>query len=76
MVVLMGEARDEQRQRDLPIVRSDSGHFRGFGDLVSLSHDGMKGRFAELLPAKPKDESKKQMSLELLDSMDVRVEWI
>src|SRR6266516_1125500 len=49
-VVLMGESRDGQKQKFLPIIRSGNGKFFGFGESEDPGADEMKGRFAHLLP--------------------------
>ncbi|MGA3265966.1 MAG: hypothetical protein ABSE16_03990 [Verrucomicrobiota bacterium] len=57
VVVVMGEARGAQKQKLLPIIRSDNGKFFGFGepDLPDLGK--MEGRFVQiLLPAAPNSE--------------------
>jgi hypothetical protein len=50
VVVLMGESRDGQKQKFLPIIRSDNGNFFGFGESDVPVIDQIKGRFAQLLP--------------------------
>jgi len=51
-VVLMGESRSGQKQKFLPMIRSDNGKFFGFGESEAPMMDEMKGRFAQLLPTK------------------------
>ncbi len=51
-VVLMGEAPGVQRQKFLPIIRTDTGGFFGFGESHVPGADKMQGRFAQLLPTK------------------------
>ena len=55
-VVLMGESRDAQKQKFLPIIRSGNGKFFGFGESEVPDMDEMKGRFAQILPPKVPDE--------------------
>ena len=52
VVVLMGESNAGQKQKFLPIIRSDNGRFFGFGESEVPAFDEMKGRFAQLLPTK------------------------
>jgi hypothetical protein len=56
VVVLLGESHTGQKQKFLPIIRSDNGNFFGFGESDVPSMDEMKGRFAQLLPTKVPDE--------------------
>ena len=56
VVVLMGESHTGQKQKFLPIIRSDNGKFFGLGESDAPSMDEMKGRFAQLLPTKVPDE--------------------
>src|ERR1035437_4834293 len=56
VVVLMGESHTGQKQKFLPIIRSDNGKFFGLGESNAPSMDEMKGRFAQLLPTKVPDE--------------------
>jgi hypothetical protein len=48
----MGEAPGVQKQKFLPIIRTDAGGFFGFGEHNLPGADEMKGRFAHLLPNK------------------------
>jgi len=50
VIVLMGEARGSQKQKFLPIIRSDNRKFFGFGDSNVPVMDNMEGRFAGILP--------------------------
>jgi hypothetical protein len=52
VIVLMGESRDGQKQKYLPIVRSGNGKFFGFGESHMPSVDKIEGRFAQILPPK------------------------
>jgi hypothetical protein len=55
-VVLLGESRTGQKQKFLPIIRSDNGNFFGLGESDVPSMDEMTGRFAQILPTKVPDE--------------------
>jgi hypothetical protein len=52
VVVLMGESHTGQKQKFLPIIRSDNGKFFGFGESEVPAMDKMEGRFAQILPSK------------------------
>jgi hypothetical protein len=53
VIALMGEDRTGQRQKILPIIRSDNGRFFGFGESELPEMDSMQGRFAQILPPNP-----------------------
>jgi hypothetical protein len=48
----MGESREVQKQKFLPIIRSGNGKFFGFGESNVPGADKMTGRFAQILPPK------------------------
>jgi hypothetical protein len=54
-VILTGESREAQKQKFLPIIRSDNGKFFGFGEPEVPVMDELKGRFAQILPTKVPD---------------------
>ncbi len=60
-VILMGESRDGNHQRFLPIIRSGNGKFFGFGDPYEPGAD-MQGRFAGLLPPKAPDAAARTLA--------------
>ena len=67
--MLMGEAWQATSQKLLPIVRSTSGKFVGFGEAHKLEADTVKGRFAQFLPERYpslKDQRKAKELLEML----------
>ncbi len=67
VIVLMGEARDTQKQKFLPIIRSGNGKFFGFGESdVPEGIDQMKGRFAQILPPKVVDEQMRLLAEAML----------
>jgi len=67
VIVLMGEARDAQKQKFLPIIRSGNGKFFGFGESdVPDGIDQMKGRFAQILPPKVVDEQMRAVAEAML----------
>ena len=72
LVVLMGESRNGQKQRLLPIIRSDNGKFFGFGESELPEMDKMKGRFAQLLPIKVPDDGLRQVAKAMLKVKGVK----
>ncbi len=52
VIVLMGESHTGQKQKYLPIIRSDNGKFFGFGESNMPVLDKIEGRFAQILPPK------------------------
>jgi len=72
LVVLMGESRDGQKQRFLPIIRSDNGKFFGFGESEVPAMDEMKGRFAQLLPTKVPDDGLREVAKAMLKLQGVK----
>jgi hypothetical protein len=52
VIVLMGESHTGQKQKYLPIIRSDNGKFFGFGESNMPVLDNIEGRFAQILPPK------------------------
>ncbi len=51
VVMLLGEAYGSRKMKFLPILRSESGAFRGFGDSSDSPYDSVEGRFTNILPA-------------------------
>lgn len=66
VVVLMGEARTQQRQRILTIVRSDNGKFFGLTPADIPSPDNMTGRFANILPPQVPDKEMQALAKAVL----------
>ena len=52
VIVLMGESHTGQKQKYLPIIRSDNGKFFGFGESNMPILDKIEGRFPQILPPK------------------------
>ena len=73
-LVLIGESRAERKQKLLPIVRSHSGAFFGFGEDHKLQADTFTGRFAEILPPREPSEQQCAMAEVLLKLKGVRLE--
>jgi hypothetical protein len=66
VIVLMGESHGGQKQKFLPIIRSDNGKFFGFGESNTPSMDKMEGRFAQLLPTKVLDAQLREVAKVML----------
>ena len=64
-VVLMGESREGNRQRFLPIIRSGNGKFFGLGDPHEPSAD-TQGRCAGILPPEEPDAATRQLAKVML----------
>jgi hypothetical protein len=73
VVVLMGESRDGQKQKFLPIIRSGNGKFFGFGEPEVPAMDEMKGRFAQILPPKVADAELREVAKAMLKVKGVKV---
>jgi len=73
VVVLMGESRDRQKQKFLPIIRSDNGKFFGFGESDVPGMDKMEGRFAQILPTKVPDDGLRQVAKAMLKVKGVKL---
>jgi hypothetical protein len=65
-VILMGESREAQKQKFLPIIRSDNGKFFGFGEPEVPGADELKGRFAQILPTKVPDDGTREVAKAIL----------
>jgi hypothetical protein len=73
VVVLMGESRDGQKQKFLPIIRSGNGKFFGFGESDVPVTDEMKGRFAQILSPKVPDAPLREVAKAMLKVQGVKV---
>lgn len=65
-VILMGESRTGQKRKFLPIIRSGNGRFFGFGESEVPEMDEIKGRFAQILPAKAPDAAMRELAQVML----------
>ncbi len=72
LVVLVGESCDGQKQRFLPIIRSDNGRFFGFGESEVPAMAEMKGRFAQILPTQVPDDGLRQVAKAMLKVKGVK----
>jgi hypothetical protein len=73
VVVLMGESRDGQKHKFLPIIRSGNGKFFGFGESDLPGTDEMKGRFAQILPPKVADDEMRMLAKVMLKVKGVKL---
>ena len=62
----MGESRTGQMRKFLPIIRSGNGKFFGLGESEVPEMDEMKGRFAQILPAKIPDPAMRELAQVML----------
>ena len=72
VIVLMGESRDGQKQKFLPIIRSGNGKFFGFGETTVPGMDKMTGRFAQILPPKVPDAEMRLLAQTMLQVKGVK----
>jgi hypothetical protein len=73
VVVLMGESRTGQRQKFLPIIRSDNRKFFGFGESNTPSMDKMEGRFAQIISPKTPTAQNRAIAKAMLQAKGVTV---
>src|ERR1019366_6872028 len=73
VIVLMGEARDGQKQKFLPIIRSGNGKFFGLGETTVPGMDRMEGRFAGILPSKVATDEHRTLAKAMLKVKGVNV---
>ena len=66
VIVLMGDDRANQKQKFLPIIRSDNGKFFGLNDSETQVMDSMTGRFAQILSPKVPDEETQMLAKVML----------
>ena len=66
VIVLMGESHAGQKQKFLPIIRSDNGKFFNLGETTVPGMDKMEGRFAQILPPKLADDQSRLLATTML----------
>jgi hypothetical protein len=71
VIVLAGEITGQQKQKLLPIIRSDNGRFFGFGEFTNPKLGHFEGRFAQLMPPKTPDAQAKLHAGAMLQSMGI-----
>lgn len=72
IVMLAAESFGEHQTEILPIVRSDSGKFFGFGEPDTHKLEQMQGRFAKLMPPEPVDDEMSLLARTLLQAMGIK----
>ena len=73
VVVLMGESHSGQKQKFLPLIRSDNGKFFGFGESDTPLLNKIEGRFAQILPPKVPDNEMQLLAQAMLKAKGVNV---
>ena len=73
VVVLLGESRDGQKQKFLPVIRSDNGKFFGFGESDVPGMDKMEGRFAQIISPKVPDTETRLLAQAMLQVKGVKI---
>ena len=73
LVVLMGEDRNGQKQKFLPIIRSGNGKFFGFNESDMPQLDSMEGRFAGILPPNVATAEHRRLAKAMLKAKGVNV---
>ena len=73
VVVLMGESRNGQKQKFLPIIRSGNGKFFNLGETTVSGMDKIEGRFAQILPPKLADAQMRLLAKTMLEVKGVNI---
>ena len=73
VVVLMGESHSGQKQKFLPIIRSDNGKFFNLGETTVPGMDKLEGRFAQILPPKVADAQLREAAKVMLKIKGVNI---
>ena len=60
-----------EKQKILPIIRTDAGGFFGFGESDLPEYDNIQGRFAEILPPHPPSKEMQGKARLLLKAMGI-----
>ena len=68
----MGESHTGQKQKFLPIIRSDNRKFFGFGESNMPALDKIEGRFAQILPQKIPDQEMRLLAQTMLKVKGVK----
>jgi hypothetical protein len=77
VVVITGESVGQQKQKLLPIIRTDAGGFFGFGEHDGPKFDNYRGRFAQIIsPTKPATEHQELAAIGITEqSLRNKPEW-
>ena len=71
VVVITGEAIGQQKQKLLPIIRTDAGGFFGFGGHDGPKFDNYQGRFAQIIPPKKPTTEGQELARTMLAAMGI-----
>ena len=74
VVVITGEATGQQKQKLLPIIRTDAGGFFGFGEHDGPKFDNYQGRFAQIIPPKKPTSEGRELARTMLAAMGITEE--
>jgi hypothetical protein len=74
VVVMMGQTRNACQQRMLPMERSASGKFLGFGQERVVDADRLEGRFANFIPEEYPNAQSRDIAVEALSKLGVMVD--
>jgi hypothetical protein len=74
VVVITGEAIGQEKQKLLPIIRTDAGGFFGFGEHAGPKFDNYQGRFAQIIPPKKPTSEDQELAKSLLAAMGITEE--
>ena len=69
----MGESRDGQKQKFLPIIRHSNGKFFNLWETTVPGMDKMEGRFAQILPPNQPDAQTRELAKVMLKVKGVKV---
>jgi hypothetical protein len=64
----------QQKQKLLPIIRTDAGGFFGFGEHDGPKFDNYKGRFAQIIPPKKTTTEGRELAKAMLAAMGITEE--
>jgi hypothetical protein len=71
VVLITGEAIGQQKQKLLPIIRTDAGGFFGFGEHDAPKFDNYQGRFAQIIPPKKPTTEDQELAKTMLAAMGI-----
>src|ERR1019366_4628195 len=71
VVIITGESIGQQKQKLLPIIRTDAGGFFGFGEHDGPKFDNYEGRFAQIIPPKKPTTEGRELARTMLAAMGI-----
>jgi hypothetical protein len=71
VVIITGETVGQQKQKLLPIIRTDAGGFFGFGEHTGPQFDNYQGRFAQIIPPKKPTTEGQELAKTMLAAMGI-----